>query len=507
MCGLCGIVDLDRPPDARRGRPLARRARAPRTGRSRRLRRRRASASVTSASRSSTSPMPGLQPMQDRRAAAPAQRRDLQLPRAARRAAREGPLDSRPATDSEVILAAYREWGERCVERFNGMWAFVDLGRRRADAVLPRATASASSRSTTGSTATGSRSRASRGRFGAAVRISAAVRDYLEQGYLDQGDETFFAGRRPAPAGALAHLRPGRPAALAVLVARAGASRRPTRSTPCARRSSTRCASSCAATSPSARASPAASTRPSIAVAVAHHGHEHQKTVTAYFDDPGFDERPFARAVVERTGAEAHWVTFDADDLVERPAGDRRRRRTSRSARRRSAPAGTSCARRREAGLTVMLDGQGGDEILAGYRASFGYRLADLLRRGRLSRGDARACARSRTSHGPRWAAVALATPHVPERAPARSARPAARGGDARRRPSCGDACDGRGRQRRALPRPAPSAAPASCSRDAACPSCSATRIATRWRTRSRRACRCSTTGSSSSPSRSTAAS
>src|SRR5947199_29410 len=31
----------------------------------------------------------------------------------------------------------------------------------------------------------------------------------------------------------------------------------------------------------------------SIAVAVAEHGHEHQKTVTAYFEDKGFDERPF----------------------------------------------------------------------------------------------------------------------------------------------------------------------------------------------------------------------
>lgn len=28
-------------------------------------------------------------------------------------------------TDTEVILAAYREWGETCLNRFNGMWAFV----------------------------------------------------------------------------------------------------------------------------------------------------------------------------------------------------------------------------------------------------------------------------------------------------------------------------------------------------------------------------------------------
>lgn len=29
------------------------------------------------------------------------------------------------STDTEVILAAYIEWGERCVQRFNGMWSFV----------------------------------------------------------------------------------------------------------------------------------------------------------------------------------------------------------------------------------------------------------------------------------------------------------------------------------------------------------------------------------------------
>jgi len=31
----------------------------------------------------------------------------------------------RSSTDGEVALAAYREWGERCVERFNGMWALA----------------------------------------------------------------------------------------------------------------------------------------------------------------------------------------------------------------------------------------------------------------------------------------------------------------------------------------------------------------------------------------------
>ncbi|MFX8102723.1 asparagine synthetase B, partial [Acinetobacter baumannii] len=31
----------------------------------------------------------------------------------------------RSHSDTEVILHAYRIWGEACVQRFNGMWAFA----------------------------------------------------------------------------------------------------------------------------------------------------------------------------------------------------------------------------------------------------------------------------------------------------------------------------------------------------------------------------------------------
>ena len=33
--------------------------------------------------------------------------------------------------DSEVILNAYKEWGENCVKKFNGMWAFAIYDRKR----------------------------------------------------------------------------------------------------------------------------------------------------------------------------------------------------------------------------------------------------------------------------------------------------------------------------------------------------------------------------------------
>jgi len=35
------------------------------------------------------------------------------------------------SSDTEVLLAAYVQWGEACVSRFNGMWSFAILDRRR----------------------------------------------------------------------------------------------------------------------------------------------------------------------------------------------------------------------------------------------------------------------------------------------------------------------------------------------------------------------------------------
>jgi asparagine synthase (glutamine-hydrolysing) len=318
----------------------------------------------------------------------------------------------RTATDSEVILAAYREWGERCVERFNGMWAFCIWDARRQTLFC------------------------SRDRLGVkpfyyrvdGARLSfasepwplrrgetnlRAVHDYLEQGYLDEGDETFFTGVvRLPPAHSLTFgaeglrlrrywsLEPGEPPADAVEMVREtvlDAVRLQLRSDV-----------------PVGTCLSGGIDSSSIAVAVAHLGHEHQKTVTAYFEDAGFDERPFARAVVDQIGAEPHWVTFDAAQLAsDLPSIVQAQGEPFGST---SICAGWYVMRAaREAGLTVMLDGQGGDEIFAGYRASFGYRLADMVRSGRVvdAAGELRAFA---GRHGAPWAAVALATPHVPER-------------------------------------------------------------------------------------------
>ncbi len=41
-------------------------------------------------------------------------------------------------TDTEVIVHAYEEWGESCLDRFNGMWAFCLLDRRQGKLFLSR---------------------------------------------------------------------------------------------------------------------------------------------------------------------------------------------------------------------------------------------------------------------------------------------------------------------------------------------------------------------------------
>ena len=107
-------------------------------------------------------------------------------------------------SDTEVLLKAYRHWGETCVTHFNGMWAFVLLDTRNNTVF------------------------ASRDRFGIKPffyslqdqkllffselkQIEACgvekkinqrlIRPYLEQSLLDTNEETFFEGVLRLPAG------------------------------------------------------------------------------------------------------------------------------------------------------------------------------------------------------------------------------------------------------------------------------------------------------------------
>ena len=341
-------------------------------------------------------------------------------------------------TDTEVIVAAYAEWGEACVEHFNGMWAFAIWDERERKLFCARDRFGVKPfyyRVDGGRFAFASEPKALRV-LGPLQPNLPVVREYLEQGWLDQGEETFFENVRRLPA---AHT---------LTVGRDGRAmhrywsleeRDPPSGDPVElvrelfldsirlRLRSDVAVGTCLSGGID-----------SSAIAVGVHRlfeteHENalavgarQRTFTAYFDDAGFDERPYARAVVERTAAEPTWVSFGDRELVDdlpaivegqdEPFGS-----TSMVAQWYVMRAA------RRAGLTVMLDGQGGDEVLGGYRALVGHRLADLAASGRVS-SLARDFAAFAPSFGYRGLAIATARPFAPD-ALTRATRARARGG------------------------------------------------------------------------------
>jgi asparagine synthase (glutamine-hydrolysing) len=109
----------------------------------------------------------------------------------------------RTATDTEVIVRAYEQWGDRCVERFNGMWAFVlwDGRRRRLFCSRDRFGVKPFYYRWDGARLSfASELKAFRADPDARLEANPrAIRDYVEQGYLDHTEETFFAGIRRLP--------------------------------------------------------------------------------------------------------------------------------------------------------------------------------------------------------------------------------------------------------------------------------------------------------------------
>lgn len=109
----------------------------------------------------------------------------------------------RSGSDTEVILAAYEAWGPACVERFNGMWAFALLDRRRNIVFC--------SRDRFGVKPFYFREDGHAFVFGSEIRqlLEGAtvcandriVLDFIVTGFADHEDETFFEGVRKLPAG------------------------------------------------------------------------------------------------------------------------------------------------------------------------------------------------------------------------------------------------------------------------------------------------------------------
>jgi asparagine synthase (glutamine-hydrolysing) len=299
-------------------------------------------------------------------------------------------------TDTEVLLAAYVHWGVACLDRFNGMWALALYDSKNGTLFLAR--------DRFGVKPLYYRQSAESFAFASEIKAFTALRDwqaraeierlgqFLAWSITDHDERTMFEGVFQIPAGTYCRISldaPGAPMGIVRWY------------TPSAL--------------PVTRADPAEELRGHVIDSVrlrltadvpvgsclsggldsstivcvlnrelrSHDPAARVHTVTARSADIEFDEGGYARCVANEVGAVAAEVTPDPaslfdelDDLVwhqDEPF-------TSSST---YAQWNVFRVAARK-GLTVMLDGQGADEIFGGYRGFFGARLAGCVRRREL---------------------------------------------------------------------------------------------------------------------------
>ncbi|HEV3313034.1 MAG TPA: asparagine synthase (glutamine-hydrolyzing), partial [Chloroflexota bacterium] len=287
--------------------------------------------------------------------------------------------DFHTSCDSEVVLHAYAEWGADCLPRFNGMWAFAILDLREAPqlflardhyGIKPLYYAH------------------SNGRTLFASEIKAILQDqsferevddqqmfeYLAQGFFDHSDATFFKGISQVPAAGY------------VVVDRSGARKgtywEPTLAEDASpdpavfreifERSVQR---RLIADVPVGICLSGGLDSSSICGVMAQQLRDHipdakslgdrLKTFSAVFPGDPIDESRYMRSVLEKTGADSSLCEPTADDFIremedwvwhiEQPMVS-------------SAPFAMWMVMRLASDqVKVVLDGQGGDELLAGY--------------------------------------------------------------------------------------------------------------------------------------------
>ncbi len=334
----------------------------------------------------------------------------------------------RTGTDTEVILAAYDHWGKRCVERFNGMWAFALWDRRRRELYCARDRFGIKPfyyHLTGRRLVFASELKA----FGAAGMPLAAseprVREFLEHGLIDHTAETFFRGIQQLPPAHIlvfgeggAHLERYWSLEERQFDGDAEATFRDLffDSIRLRLRSDVTIGTSLSGGLDSSAIACVIDrlmrTESQVTLPVG----ERQQVFTAYFDRPGLDERPYANDVVRQTNSRSHEISFAPAELLdELPAMVEAQEEPFRST---ATPQWFVMRQARGAGVTVMLDGQGGDEVLGGYDGYFGYLFGDLLlgRKLRTLAAEVGAYRRLRDV-GAAHAATTLLRPFVPDAA------------------------------------------------------------------------------------------
>jgi asparagine synthase (glutamine-hydrolysing) len=292
-------------------------------------------------------------------------------------------------SDTEVILAAYRAWGERCLERLNGMFGFAiwDADRRRLFCARDRLGVKPFYFQYDGQ----------RLAFASEARVLVltqvpriqphlpAVRDLLALDWVDHESRTFFDGLRQLPPGHWLSLgedgfRIERwwgldPDARAVGSSAELAQEFAELFTDSVRLRLRADVEVGSCLSGGLDSSAVVTTAGRLANAGLH------AFTCAYDEGPAYDERPYVRAVAEASGARSHVVVPDGSDFwrVFDTLADRQGEPTA-------GPGVYSqwqvMKLAGETHMKVLLDGQGGDETLAGYFRYLPTRLRDLVSAG-----------------------------------------------------------------------------------------------------------------------------
>lgn len=330
-------------------------------------------------------------------------------------------------SDTEVLLAAWEQWGESCLDRFNGMFAFVlwDRGRnllfaaRDRFGVKPLYLWSPPG----GGVAFASEIKQFAAVAGFEARLEpGAAYDFLAWGVFDHSAATLFRGVRQLRGGecAVVRLEPGGavpdirrwyvmpvPGSLDLSAAEAVERFRGLMADSVALRlRSDVPVGSCLSGGLDSSA---------IVCLAAARLSQPLVTVSACYADRGIDERPFMDMVNAAVSTRPVQVFPDGADLPDL---------LDRLVRHQDGPFGSTSvfaqwrvfeAARRE-GVPVMLDGQGADEQLGGYHPAFTAYHAGLLRQGRFGL-LARELSAQRRRHGVscRWQAAVLGRALLPE--------------------------------------------------------------------------------------------
>ena len=295
--------------------------------------------------------------------------------------------------DTEVLLAAYAQWGPEALPRLNGMFAFAiyDAARRRVFCARDRfGVKPFFFHEGMSFVAFASEIKGLLAHSGVPRRVhEPSLAGFLCRGALDEGTQTFWDGIRSLPA---AHTLTIDVATRRVevarwydLPARAAASPDPEalrallEDAVRLRLRSDVDVGTCLSGGLDSSSIVALTAR--LREAGATGG---RRSFSVLYDDPGLGEAPFVDAVVQATGVDAHRTSAtSADLLADLPALVRHQDEPMPSA----APYSHWRVMRlaHENGMKVLLDGQGADEILGGYHYHYGPFLGETAARRGLS--------------------------------------------------------------------------------------------------------------------------